>query len=111
MLTPQIREIATVEQGFGAASSFVEEGRDYGILENARELQPNEYTLNTELGYITLNQRLSNDEILAVAFQYTTNGQVFQVGEFANDGIDASQNTQNPNQPEGTNFTKPSSCR
>ncbi|WP_445159257.1 T9SS outer membrane translocon Sov/SprA [Mesohalobacter salilacus] len=100
VLTEQIREIATVGQGFGAASSFVQEGRDYGVLENARELQPNEYTLNRELGYITLNQRLSNDEILGVAFQFTTNGQVFQVGEFANDGIDASQNIQNPDQQD-----------
>jgi cell surface protein SprA len=98
VLTPQIREIATVQQGFGAASSFVEEGRDYGILENARELQPNEYTLNRELGYISLNQRLSNDEILGVAFQYTLGGRVYQVGEFANDGIDASQPIQDPTQ-------------
>ncbi len=103
VLTPQIREIATLEQGFGTASSFVEEGRDYGVLENARELQPNEYTLNKELGYITLNQRLSNDEILGVAFQYTSNGQVFQVGEFANDGIDASQNTQSPQNQDQEN--------
>ena len=32
---------------------------------------------------------LNNDEILAVAYQYTVGGQVYQVGEFANDGIDA----------------------
>ena len=36
-----------------------------------------------------LNQRLSNDEVLAVAFQYTYNGQIYQVGEFANGGLDA----------------------
>ncbi len=100
ILTPQIREIATVQQGFGTASTFVEEGRDYGILENARELQPNEYTLNRELGYITLNQRLSNDEILGVAFQYTLGGRVYQVGEFGNDGVDASQPIQDPNQED-----------
>jgi len=41
------------------------------------------------LGYISLNQRLSNDEVLGVAFQYTLNGEVFQVGEFANGGVDA----------------------
>lgn len=98
VLTPQIREIATVVEGFGAASGFVEEGRDYGILENARELQPNEYTLDRQLGYISLNQRLSNDEILGVAFQYTLGGRVYQVGEFANDGIDASQPVQDPTQ-------------
>jgi cell surface protein SprA len=36
-----------------------------------------------------LTQPLNNDEILAVAFQYSVGGQVYQVGEFANDGIDA----------------------
>ena len=30
-----------------------------------------------------------NDEVLAVAFQYTVGGEVFQVGEFANDGVEA----------------------
>ncbi len=101
ILTPEIREIATVVQGFGTASGIVEEGRDYGILENARELQPNEYYLNEELGYITLNQRLSNDEVLGVAFQYTSNGKVYQVGEFGNDGVDASQPIQDPDQEGG----------
>ena len=36
-----------------------------------------------------MTQPLNNDEILAVAFQYSVGGQVYQVGEFANDGIDA----------------------
>ena len=48
-----------------------------------------EYTMNSQLGYVSLNQRLNNDEVLAVAFQFTVGGQVYQVGEFANDGIDA----------------------
>ncbi|MAM22384.1 cell surface protein SprA [Croceibacter atlanticus] len=86
ILNNQIRDVATIGQGFGTQ---VTEGRDYGVLENARQLQNNEYTINTQLGYISLNQRLSNDEILGVAFQYTVGGQVFQVGEFANDGVEA----------------------
>ena len=32
---------------------------------------------------------MANDEVLAVAYQYTIGDQVFQVGEFGNDGIDA----------------------
>ena len=36
-----------------------------------------------------MTQKLENDEILAVAFQYTVGDQVFQVGEFANDGVQA----------------------
>src|SRR5690606_31357266 len=63
---------------------------------NARKLEPNrEYTVDEQLGYISLNQRLSNDEVLAVAYQYTYQGQVYQVGEFANDGINATEFQEN----------------
>ena len=92
-LTEQIRDIATVEQGFnlGATGGYnLNQGFDYAILENARKLEVGrDYQFNTQLGYISLNQRLSNDEVLGVAFQYTFNGEVFQVGEFANGGVDA----------------------
>mgnify|MGYP001156743217 CR=1 FL=1 len=87
-LTESIRDIATVQSGF--LVSGVNEGFDYGKLENARKLnQGSGYTLNTQLGYISLNQRLQNDEVLAVAYQFTVGGEVYQVGEFANDGLNA----------------------
>ncbi|GGE24293.1 T9SS outer membrane translocon Sov/SprA [Psychroflexus planctonicus] len=101
ILTPAIRDISTVAQGFGPASQFVTEGRDYGVLENARQLSPNEYTLHPQLGYVSLNQRISNDEILAIAYEYTSNGRVYKVGEFANDGVDSSQPSQNQNPEPG----------
>ncbi len=86
-LNDQVRNITNVESGILLP---VNEGFDYGKLENARKLiQGSEYILQTELGYISLNQRLLNDEVLAVAFQYTVGGEVFQVGEFANDGVNA----------------------
>ena len=90
-LTPDIRDIATVESGFNIAGGYqINQGFDYAILENARKLEPiRDYQYNTQLGYISLNQRLSNDEVLGVAFQYTYNGEVYQVGEFANGGLDA----------------------
>lgn len=89
-LTASIRDIATVDNGFNIPGYPVNQGFDYAILENARKLeQVRDYRLNTQLGYISLSQRLSNDEVLAVAFQYTFNGEVFQVGEFANGGLDA----------------------
>ncbi|MDX1315033.1 MAG: cell surface protein SprA, partial [Eudoraea sp.] len=91
LLTQEIRDIATVDDGFSIATGYqINQGFDYAILENARKLeQGRDYSFNSQLGYISLNQRLSNDEVLAVAFQYTFNGEVFQVGEFANGGIDA----------------------
>ena len=91
ILTPAIRDIATVESGFGGLQ--VRDGLDYVTLENARRLELNEYQIDTQIGYISLNQRLNNDEVLAVAFQFTVNGEVYQVGEFSSDGIDASGGT------------------
>lgn len=63
------------------------DARHFERLENARLLLPNEYTYNERLGFISLNQSLNNDEVLAVAYQYTFQGQTFQVGEFSTDGI------------------------
>ncbi len=51
----------------------------------ARKLDSTEYYYNEKLGFLSLNRPLQPDEVLAVAFQYTYNGQVYQVGEFAND--------------------------
>lgn len=103
-ITDAVRQIATVQNGFVGALSGFNEGQDYAVLENARQLRPNEYDLNTQLGYISLNQRLNNDEVLAVAFQYTEAGRVYQVGEFANDGIDATVgNNADPNTPNDPN--------
>ncbi|QNJ97819.1 T9SS outer membrane translocon Sov/SprA [Constantimarinum furrinae] len=102
ILNPAIRDIATVQQGFSGVQ--VSEGIDYVTLENARRLQPNEYQLNSQMGYISLNQRLNNDEVLAVSFQFTVGGKVYQVGEFSNDGVEATGQTipgdpSNPGEP------------
>lgn len=51
----------------------------------ARKLDSTDYTLNRQVGFISLNQQLQPDEVLAVAYQYTYNGRVYQVGEFSQD--------------------------
>jgi len=60
-------------------------GLDYEKLSNARLLSSSEYTLNRELGFISLKTALRADEVLAVAFEYTYGGQTYQVGEFSSD--------------------------
>ncbi len=52
---------------------------------SARKLATTEYAFNAQLGYISLNQQLRPDEVLGVAIQYTVNGKVYQLGEFATD--------------------------
>ncbi len=97
-LNDNIREIATVESGFNIPGYQMRQGFDYAILENARKLeQGRDFEFNSQLGYISLNQRLSNDEVLGVAYQYTFQGEVFQVGEFANGGLDATTISQGAN--------------
>ena len=89
ILNSNIREIATANAGFSGITPV--EGQDYSKLENARKLNPNEFTFHPQLGYVSLQQRLANDEVLAVAYQYTIGSTVYQVGEFGNDGVDATQ--------------------
>lgn len=51
----------------------------------ARKLDENEYTLFPQLGFISLNQSLKPDEVLAVAFEFTYQGKTYRVGEFSQD--------------------------
>lgn len=58
----------------------------------ARKLSPNEYYFNPQIGFVSLNQQLQPDEVLGVAYQYTLNGKVYQVGEFSQDvALDSSR--------------------
>jgi cell surface protein SprA len=51
----------------------------------ARKLGSNEYYYNPQVGFISVNQPLQPSDVLAVAYQYSYNGQIYQVGEFASD--------------------------
>ncbi len=93
----QIRNISTVTSALAGFS----QGSDYSILENARKLTLGiDFELNPQLGYITLNRRLADSDILAVAFEYTesnpninnTGENVFRVGELSGDGVTAPDN-------------------
>ncbi|MDE1190794.1 MAG: cell surface protein SprA [Arachidicoccus sp.] len=61
----------------------------------ARKLDTTEYVLNPQAGFIALSQQLQPDQVLAIAYQYSYNGRIFQVGEFSSDvALDSSQGTQ-----------------
>jgi cell surface protein SprA len=51
----------------------------------ARKLTSADYYFNDKIGFVSLNQPLQPDEVLGIAYQYTYNGRVFQVGEFSQD--------------------------
>lgn len=62
----------------------LESGKDFAPTQ-ARKLNPSEFNFNAQLGYISLNTQINPYDVLAVAFRYTYNGRVYQVGEFAED--------------------------
>lgn len=77
------RDINSVNQAIG---SVLDNSMDYEKVESARLLDPSEYTLNTQLGYVSLKTQLQADEVLGVAYSFTyTDGQTYQVGEFSTD--------------------------
>ena len=66
-------------------------GADFEKLESARLLNSSEYTVNTALGYVSLKTGIQTDQVLAVAYEYTSGGVTYQVGEFASDITDTKQ--------------------
>lgn len=81
---PETRDIDEVVRTLiGPEFNFVQ-SQDFERVQ-ARRLQPTEYRYHPDLGMISLNIRLDQDEVLGVAYEYTYNGQVFQVGELSQD--------------------------
>lgn len=99
MDTTQIRNISTVTNYMSndpmriGRSGYMVSGRDFEKVENARRLSNTEFSLNSKLGFISLNVSLNANQTLAVAYQYTIVGsdEVYQVGEFSDQGINTPQ--------------------
>jgi cell surface protein SprA len=51
----------------------------------ARKLDSTTYKIYPQLGFVSLNQTLQSNDVLAVAYQYSYNGRIYQVGEFSQD--------------------------
>lgn len=66
--------------GFGLRRS-----EDFEVLRGARKLLDRDFTFHPQLGYLSLNSPLRDDEVLAVAYEYAFNGQVYRVGELTDD--------------------------
>ena len=83
----QLKDLNTAFNYLKVYRGGMSSGTDFEKVESARLLSPSEYTVNTKLGFISLNTKLNADQVLAVAFQYTLLGDttVYQVGQFSNE--------------------------
>jgi cell surface protein SprA len=98
------RNINDVTKIFSGDPDFIL-GRDFEKIENARLLSEREYTVNRQLGYISLNSALNADEILAVAYEYTYNGKNYIVGELSSGSGVSAPDALYLKMLKGTNFT------
>lgn len=80
-----VRQSKTTIDQLNIGHPNLKQGLDYELLTYARQLAETDFTVNQRLGYISLNTSLNNDEVLAVAFEYTYNGVPYKVGEFASE--------------------------
>lgn len=71
----------------GSTAAY-QDGEEFVFNKRARKLNAGEFTFDKQLGYISLNQKLSDNQLLAVSFTYTINGsnKVYKVGEFSEEG-------------------------
>lgn len=58
---------------------------NFAKITYARKLRDTEFSFHAQLGYVSLEKALNADELLAVVYRYTYNGQEYQVGEFSTD--------------------------
>src|SRR5690554_1732371 len=71
-----------VQEFFGSSGR----NDNYAKVTYARKLREGtDYTVNRQLGFISLRMPLQGDQVLSVAYRYTANGREYQVGELSND--------------------------
>lgn len=88
---PDVLNFTNANAAISGAIGGIRQGIHYERVGNARRLTSSEYTFNSRLGFISLRQALNNAEVLAVSYEYTLNGQTYQVGTLSQDGIAAPQ--------------------
>jgi cell surface protein SprA len=82
---PNFRSIDNTNNALRALG--LDNGKDYDILRGAKRLTDREFEVQPELGYVSLLTPLRNDEVLAVAYEYTYKGRPYKVGELSEDYI------------------------
>ncbi|MDR6193648.1 cell surface protein SprA [Siphonobacter sp. SORGH_AS_0500] len=80
---PVVRQIDNVASEL-TGSSYTR-GIDFDILRGARKLGEREFKFHPQLGYISLLTPVRNDEVIAVAYEYTYQGRSYKVGELTED--------------------------
>jgi cell surface protein SprA len=77
---PMLRQIDNVVAGLQGAAFNMEQAQDFEKV-FARKLKPSEYTVNQELGFVSLGVNVQPDQVVAVTYSYSYNGKLYFVGD------------------------------
>lgn len=81
---PQAKRVDRAVNTLRAAPFNMQQGRDFEKV-TARLLSPTEYTFHPQLGFISLKTNIQADQVVAVSYEYTYQGEFYQVGQMAED--------------------------
>ncbi len=81
---PMVRDAVTAVSTIQSSPYRMVNSQDFESV-RARKLRESEYTVNNDLGFISINTSLQPDQVLGIAYEYTYNGEKFQVGELSTD--------------------------
>lgn len=87
----QLASANTATNPNNSGNNYMDPSRDYNVIQNARKLNPSEFFFNPRTGFVSLNQQISNEQAVAVSYQYTFGGKTYQVGEFSDQVPDNSK--------------------
>ncbi len=81
---PNLKDINRVVAALTGPDFKFQQIRDFEKI-RARSLKDNEYTLNRELGTISVNVNLKPADVLGVAIEYVYNGKTYRIGQFGSE--------------------------
>lgn len=77
---PSLRQIDNAVARLQGPEFNFQQAKDFERV-FARKLRPTEYTVNPELGFISLGINVQPDQVVAVTFSYSYNGRLYFVGD------------------------------
>jgi cell surface protein SprA len=78
---PSLRQTNKVVAGLQRPPFEMSIGRDFEVF-NGQLMDPREYTVHPDLGYVSFRRTIRPNDIVAISFKYTFNGKAYKVGEF-----------------------------
>ncbi len=97
---PRTRQIQNAVFALQNPPFNMQQSRDFEKVSAVILTEGRDYTVNPELGFVSLNYPVQPDHVVGISYQYSYNGEIFQVGEFSNKVPPVTFGAQTGNDPD-----------